>query len=142
MDFPQLLHLRKAMHKAFKYSKELKALPVVIFHSYSGTYREAEDFLKRGVNAYFSFGTTIALNHKIAQEAVSKLPAEHLLFETDAPYQGLRGKDHSSWKDVLVVLKEASRLRLEARGQDKSENRQDLEKISDLNFSRCFGYTT
>jgi len=139
-NLPLVLHLRRAMHKAFKYSKQLKRLSAVAFHSYSGTRREGEDFLKRGVNAYFSFGTTIALNHKTAQEAVAYCATDRLLFETDAPYQALRGKNHSTWSDIHTVLEEAVKLRKQEGTMRPSQGFIELDYASDLNFSRFFGY--
>ena len=106
---PCVLHLRRAMHKAFEYSKELAALPAVVFHSYSGTAQESRSLVKRGVNAFFSFGTTVALNHKRAMEACVQVPADRLLIETDAPYQALRGKERSSWRDLLIVAAAVAR---------------------------------
>jgi TatD DNase family protein len=108
----------------------------VIFHSYSGTYREAGDLLKRKVNAYFSFGTAIALNHKKAMEAAALLPSERLLTETDAPYQPLREKDFSSWKDIHIVIQAMADL----RNQSESECRafEEVETQTDTNFRKAF----
>jgi TatD DNase family protein len=129
---PLVLHIRRAMHKVFVYSKELKRLPSVVFHSYSGTLEEAEALLKRGINAYFSFGTTILLNHKAAMNACALLPLERLLTETDAPYQPLRGRPFSSWADIPAIISGAANLRQEAGspGADPAE----LEAVLDRNF--------
>ena len=134
---PMVLHLRRAMHKVFAYDRELSALPAVIFHSYSGTLREAEALLQHGVNAYFSFGTVICLNHKRAMEACAVLPAERLLLETDAPYQPLRGAGLSSWRDISSVIAAAARLRA-ASGLPKADP-EELEATVDQNFRRAYG---
>jgi TatD DNase family protein len=136
-SLPLVLHIRRAMHKVFAYGRELRTLPAVILHSYSGTLREANDLLKRGVNAYFSFGTTIGLNHKRAMEACASLASDHLLFETDAPYQPPRGKERSTWSDLFDVIATAARLRAEA-GSDARDERE-LQEISDRNFRRAYG---
>jgi TatD DNase family protein len=134
---PVVLHIRRAMHKAFSYSKELKALPAVVFHSYSGTFAEGESLLKRGINAYFSFGTVILLNHRAAMDACARFPVERLLVETDAPYQPLRGRPFSSWADIPAIIAGAAALRREAgrAGADSAE----LEAAVDRNFRRVYG---
>jgi TatD DNase family protein len=133
---PVVLHLRRAMHKVFAWSKELKALSAVVFHSYSGTFAEAEALLKRGINAYFSFGTTIILNHRAAMDCCARLPPERLLTETDAPYQPLRGRPFSSWADLPAIIAGAAALRREAGspGGDSAE----LEAALDRNFRRVY----
>ena len=134
---PMVLHLRRAMHKAFAYRREFRGLPAVVFHSYSGTLAEAGDILKRGVNAYFSFGTVLLLNHKRAMEACALLSADRLLFETDAPYQPLRGRERSSWRDLREVIAAAARLRAGAGAPEADA--LALEEISDRNFRRAYG---
>lgn len=133
---PLVLHLRRAMHKAFAYSRELARLPAVVLHSYPGTLREAEDLLKRGVNAYFSFGTTVALNHKRAMEACSLLPLERLLVETDAPYQPLRGREYSSWGELRTVIETVAALRAAAGSAGGAS--AEVEGATDAAFGRVF----
>ncbi len=133
---PLVLHNRKATHKIFLYSHQLATVPAVVFHSYAGTYREAEDILKRGINAYFSFGNTILLNHKKAMECCALLSAERLLFETDAPYQPLRGKSYSSWRDLPVIMQKAAELRKDAGTPVSSY--KELEIVTDINFENIF----
>jgi TatD DNase family protein len=127
---PVALHIRRAMHKVFAHTKALKKLPAVVFHSYSGTCAEGGALLKRGVNAWFSFGAAILLNHKTAMESCARLPRDHLLLETDAPYQPLRGAPFSRWADLPVILAGAAGLRRE----DKAE----LEAAVDENWNRVF----
>ncbi len=133
---PIVLHIRKGMDKIFSYAKELSTLPSVIFHSYSGTFREAGDLLKRKVNAFFSFGTPIALNHKRAMEAASLLPPERLLTETDAPYQPLRNRNYSSWKDIHTVIRSMAELR--GKSGTDCRNIEAIEAQTDANFRKAF----
>jgi TatD DNase family protein len=135
-QLPIVLHIRKAMDKVFYYAKDLAKIPSVIFHSYSGTYREAEDILKRKVNAYFSFGTTIALNHKRAMEAASLLPTDRLLTETDAPYQPLRNNEFSSWKNIYTVIQTMADLRQQSGTACRTF--EDVESQTDENFRKAF----
>jgi TatD DNase family protein len=109
-SLPLVLHVRKAVHKVFAYTKALKKVSAVVFHSYSGTVADGESLLRRGVNAYFSFGSSILLNHKAAVRACALLPLERILTETDAPYQPISGS-FSDWKDLPVILQGILRLR-------------------------------
>ena len=110
-NLPLLLHLRKSIEKIFSYSGELKKLPSVIFHSFPGTFREAESLKKHGINAYFSFGKPILNGKKSAIECVEKLPLQNLLFETDAPYQTLKGEKETLPGDIKKVYQRACELR-------------------------------
>ena len=135
-DLPVVLHLRKAMHKIFPFTKELKKLPAVVFHSWPGTRGEGEAFLKRGVNAFFSFGTVVLKNHREAMACAAFFPGDRLLLETDAPYQPLRGKDFSSWRDLDVICRGIASLRKEAGSACSTP--EELEENSTANFHRVF----
>jgi len=108
---PLLLHLRKSIEKIFSYSGELKKLPSVIFHSFPGTLREAESLKKHGINAFFSFGKPILNGKKSAIECVKNLPLQNIIFETDAPYQTLKGEKETLPGDIKKVYQRACELR-------------------------------
>jgi TatD DNase family protein len=101
-----------------------------------GTLGEGESLLRRGVNAYFSFGTPILLNHKEAIRSCAALPLDRLLLETDAPYQPLRSREFSRWSDLTEILHGAAAIRKEAGvvGGHPAE----LEAATDKNFHRVF----
>ncbi|MDR2445916.1 MAG: TatD family hydrolase [Treponema sp.] len=130
---PLVLHLRRAMNKVFAYSKQLKKLPSVILHSYSGTYEDGKTLLRRGVNAYFSFGTPLLLNHKTARSACARLPLGRLLSETDAPYQPLRKEPFSHWGNLPAIVEGMAQLR------EETINKEDLMAIIEDNFQRAYG---
>jgi TatD DNase family protein len=133
---PVILHVRRGMHKIFAYTKTLKALPAVVFHSWPGVPDEGFSLLRRGVNAFFSFGTTVMLNHKNAIRSCAAFPAERLLLETDAPYQPLRGTAYSSWADLPAILRALANIRKAAgAGADTAE---ELGRITDGNFYGIF----
>jgi TatD DNase family protein len=115
-SLPLLLHLRKAMDLAFAYAPRLRRLPAAIFHSYSGTARDAESLLAKGVNAYFSFGTPVLNGNKRAVAACAALPPDRLLAETDAPWQPPRlslrsGRDYCRAEDIELVIGGIASLR-------------------------------
>ena len=134
-ELPVVLHIRRAMHKVFAVSDVLSKCKAVIFHSWPGAFEEAEALLRRGVNAYFSFGNTITLNHKHAMRSCALLPAERLLTETDAPYQPRRGQTFSQWTDLPLILEAASSLRNEAGNKT---NVYELENQIEKTFRNIF----
>ncbi|MDR1506193.1 MAG: TatD family hydrolase [Treponema sp.] len=136
---PLVIHVRRAMHKIFPYTPALKKLPAVVFHSWPGSPDEGFSLLRRGVNAFFSFGTTIMLNHKNAIRSCAAFAAERLLLETDAPFQSPRGKSRSSWEDLPAILRAAAAIRASASGRSSSGFTPELERITDSAFYRVFG---
>jgi TatD DNase family protein len=110
-SLPIVVHQRKAMSYIFRYVKELKRLPAVILHGYSGTYLEAVSLRKQGVNAYFSIGTPLLWGAKVANQLACQAPLEWLFLETDAPYQPVRSKEFTSFSDIHLIYAEVARLR-------------------------------
>jgi len=114
-DLPILLHLRKAMDMAFLYAPRLRRLPGAIFHSFSGTTRDAESLLAKGVNAYFSFGAPVLNGNKRAASACASVPAERILAETDAPWQpparAAGGGDFCRAEDLEPIIEGMARIR-------------------------------
>ena len=139
-DLPVVLHVRRAMHKIFAAAKKLSKCGAVVFHSWPGTFEEGQSLLRRGVNAYFSFGNTVALNHKQAQKSCALFPAERLLTETDVPFQPLRGKSFSQWADLPFIIETASTLRREA--ESNVSDAKELEKQIEANFNAVFKYNS
>jgi TatD DNase family protein len=132
---PVVLHVRRGMHKIFATVKTLSKCKAVVFHSWSGTLEEAKSLLRHSINAYFSFGNTIMLNHKQAIQCCSLLPVDRLLTETDAPFQPRRGEKYSAWADLPLILKTAASLRSEAG------NRIDVNELEvriEANFRAVF----
>ncbi|MDR1248398.1 MAG: TatD family hydrolase [Treponema sp.] len=141
---PLVIHARKALHKVFAHTAALKRLPAVVLHSYMGTAEEGASLLRRGVNAYFSFGAAILLNHKTAIRACALLPLDHLLLETDAPYQPLRGREFSRWADLAAIRRGAAAIRRAAGGgggdpaEPEAALEAALEAATDRNFADVF----
>ena len=129
-NLPLVLHLRKSIEKIFTFSRELKKIPAVIFHSFPGTLREAVSLQNHGLNAFFSFGKPILNGKKSALDCVQNLPIQNLLFETDAPYQTLKGESETLPSDIKKVYEKASELR-------KISKDELCEKIFE-NFNRAF----
>ena len=110
-DIPLVVHCRKANHKLFEYSKKLKLLPEVLFHSFMGSTIEANALLNRGINAYFSFGKQMLNGNKKVIECVRDLPYERVLAETDAPFQTLKNEKYTTLMDIEKVYVTMKQIR-------------------------------
>ena len=135
-SLPLVLHVRRAMFKIFPFTKELKKLPAVVFHSWPGTRGEGEALLRRGVNAFFSFGSVVLKNHREAMASAAVFPAERILLETDAPYQPLRGKTYSSWRDLDAICSCIAELRKKA--SNPCATKEELGETTTANFFKVF----
>jgi len=110
---PLVIHIRKATDVIMAHSRELKRLPSIIFHCWPGRLEEAQMILKKGINAYFSFGTPLLRDSRHAIESLMGLPVSRILSETDAPWQPPHGAEYTSMNHIVdVVEKMASVLNI------------------------------
>lgn len=129
-QLPLVIHCRKAMDKIFLYSKDLTKIPAVVFHAYPGSYQEAVNLIKRGINCFFSFGKELLRGRKNSIVCVKSLPIERLLTETDAPYQTLRNQSETSAEEIKTVYGEFALI----RGVSQEELKEPLMR----NFQQIF----
>ena len=109
-SLPLVIHARKAQKEIFARTQELKRLPAAVFHGYSGTSGEALSLLRRGINAYFSFGKALLRGSRKAAECLNRIPRDRLLLETDAPFMTLKGEAFTSPRDIEKVAACAARI--------------------------------
>lgn len=128
-EVPMIIHCRKGLDKMFSYARQLSRVPSVIFHSFAGSPAEAGGFLKRRINAFFSFGKPLLMGSRRAAACVQNLPPERLLFETDAPYQRLKGETITVPEDIVAVYKTAAVLRNETLEQTTAAARRCFYSI-------------
>lgn len=138
-----VVHARRAAQKIFEYTPKLKKLRAVVFHSFATSALDARSILRRGVNAYFSFGKPILNGAKKAISCVKFLPEEKLLFETDAPFQTLRGERATPPSDIARVYQCAFELRSLSgrRGAESEKESSFAEFCAEMrkNFLCAFG---
>ena len=108
---PLVNHSRSALQLLFRDSARLKRLPAVIFHSFMGSPQDALSLLRRGINAYFSFGKPLLNGKKAAAACLAQLPLDRLLLETDAPYQTLKGQSRTEPEELALVYRAAAEIR-------------------------------
>jgi TatD DNase family protein len=97
----------------------------VTLHCFSGAFQMALRYLRHKKNVYFGIGGVLTFeNAKRLQEVVARVPADHFVLETDAPFltpMPFRGQLNEPSKIVLVLDKMAQIL-----GQDKEKLAEDI----------------
>ncbi|MBQ4014740.1 MAG: TatD family hydrolase [Treponema sp.] len=136
---PVVVHARKAMQEIFAAAAALKKVPAVVFHSFAGSPADARSLLSKGINAYFSFGKPIVNGAKKAMHCVRALPIERLLFETDAPYQKLKGEKATSPAEIADVYQAAFELRTAGIPYEARPSFIDFSAEIEKNFRAVFG---
>ena len=136
---PAIVHARKAMQEIFAAAAALKKVSAVVFHSFAGTLMDARSLLSKGVNAYFSFGKPLMNGAKKAILCVRALPLDRLLFETDAPYQTLRGEKATSPAEIADVYQAAFEIRAAGRPFEARPSFIDFSAEIEKNFRAVFG---
>lgn len=130
---PVVIHCRKANDKLFEYSKTLKQLPAVLFHSFMGSVVEANSLLNKGINGYFSFGKQMMNNNKKVIQCCSQLKLENLLLETDAPFQTLKGEAFTKINDIENIYDAFYKLRKE---DSEAIDRQFSQNYNNLFYQK------
>jgi len=122
---PVIIHTREAFNDTFELLKDFKEN--IIFHCFSGTKNEVKYALKNLASPYFSFAGNLTFNKaRKLQEAITYVPHDRLLFETDSPYLTPvphRGKRNYPYY-VIYTYKFAAKLL-----------NMDLEKLQHIVFS-------
>jgi TatD DNase family protein len=129
---PLLVHIRKAMDLVYEYGARLARIGPVLFHCYSGTEFDIQAILRRGIDAWFSFGTPLLKGNKRAARACAAVPAGRLLAETDAPWQPPRGSEWTGIGHIVDVVAAMAAL----RGENEEAMRERLHE----NFVRFFAH--
>lgn len=92
LHLPVIVHIRDAIEDSMKCLKEFK--PKGIVHCFSGSAETAKEVIKLGMYIGFT-GVLTFKNAKKAVKALSEVPLDKLLMETDCPYMApvpYRGK--------------------------------------------------
>lgn len=130
---PLIIHTRAAREDTLRLLEEEGAAEVGgVMHCFAEDWETAERAMALGFYISFS-GIVTFRNAEALREVAARVPDEHLLVETDAPYLAPvphRGKEnHPAWvRDV------AERL-AEVRGTELAH----IEAVTTANFGRLFG---
>ncbi|RRD96201.1 TatD family deoxyribonuclease [Clostridiales bacterium COT073_COT-073] len=109
LELPVSIHTRDAAQETFDIllESEIGKIAGGVIHAYSGSAEMAEDYVKAGF--YLGIGGVLTFkNGRKLVEVVERIPIEHLVLETDAPYmtpEPHRGKRNDSSMISYVVDK-------------------------------------
>lgn len=131
LGIPVIFHIRDAYDDMKEIAKSYKVRGVV--HSFNGSKKDAEDFLKMGF--YIGVGgiATYKKNNTL-REIISQLPFDKILTETDSPYlspQPMRGKRNEP-KNVRFILELLSQLFNTPFEKTEEMTTQNAKKLFDI----------
>lgn len=141
MDLPVIIHDREAHADCLRIVRDYPAVRGV-FHCYSGSAESAQILISLGYMVSFTGNITFK-NARRAPEVIAKIPLEHMMIETDAPYMApapFRGKRCDSGM-VYRVARRLPRSRpapLRGRADHKGERQAPLRHqrgMSALHFA-------
>jgi TatD DNase family protein len=137
-NLPLVMHSRNSFDEIFRlldeiYKPELKG----VFHCFTGNLEQAEHIT--GMGFLLGIGGVLTYKNSGLAEVVEKIPLEHLLLETDAPFLApvpYRGKRNESAFVVEVAKKlaEIKGLTLEVVAEMTTGNAMRLFKIPNSRF--------
>jgi TatD DNase family protein len=131
---PIVIHSRQSTLACVEVLKEYKQIGLTgIFHCFSGSIEEAQEIIKLG----FLLGIGGVLTYKNAGVAavVEKLPLEHIVLETDAPYLTPvphRGKRNES-AYIRIIAEKIAALKGVSTDEVAEKTTQNAEKLFALN---------
>lgn len=129
---PIVIHSRSSMDATIDVLKEEKAQGVSgIFHCFSGNYENAVDIIDCGL--YLGIGGVVTYKNAGVAEVVAKVPLEHIVLETDAPYLTpvpFRGKRNESsfLKYVVEKIAEVKNVSVEEVASVTTANAKKIFK--------------
>jgi TatD DNase family protein len=128
---PVILHHRKSHNQLISLLKEHRYKGGGILHAFSGSYQEALSYIDMGF--LLGVGGTITYPRaKKTRDAISKLPLDKLVIETDSPdmpmngFQGMRNEPSR----ISIVVHALSEL--------KNISKHEVEKQTTENYLRMF----
>lgn len=131
-QLPIVIHTRNAMQETIDRVKTFQSRGIRgIFHCFSGSYESAQEIIKMGF--YLGIGGVITYPKAELAEVIRKIPLEHLVLETDAPYLTpvpFRGKRNES--SYLMYIAEAI-------GKACGRSLEEVAAITTANAQNIFG---
>lgn len=130
-QLPVIIHHRKSHNQLIRTLKSKPLKRGGVIHAFSGSLSEATQYLEMGF--LLGVGGTITYSRAVkTRNAISQLPLEGILLETDAPDMPMEGRQGQiNRPDYLPrVLDELASMRVESA--------EDIELQTDANFKRLF----
>ena len=83
-DLPVVIHSRESLSEIFGILKDFPRLPAGVFHSFTGTRREAEKILEMGF--MLGIGGIVTFKNATLKDEIQPLGPYRIVLETDAPF--------------------------------------------------------
>lgn len=115
---PLIIHCVRAHHELLALLKKHKANYGGVIHAFSGSYEIAQQYVALG----FSLGVGGTITYERAQKtraALTKIPLEYLVLETDAPDMPLQGKQGQ--RNSPEYIPQVAQVLAELRGASCAE---------------------
>jgi len=129
-EIPVVIHSRNAIDECTDIIRKYQSGTLKgVFHCFSGTYEQGMAIVESGM--YLGIGGVITYQNAGLSETISKIPIEHIVLETDAPYLApvpFRGKRNESGylKYVIEKLAVIKNITSEEVGRITSMNAQKI----------------
>lgn len=131
LDLPLIIHMRDSFENIYDILVKYKGRVRGVFHCFTLGLEEAMKIINLGF--YLGIGGVLTFkNAKELQEAVTKVPVDRLILETDAPYLAphpFRGKINEPAYTKCVAIKLAQLLNV---------SYEEIQKITTNNTKRLF----
>jgi TatD DNase family protein len=125
-DLPLVIHSRNSFNEIFELMDEVHTPePKGVFHCFSGDYKQAKRVI--GYGFLLGIGGVLTYKNSILPEVIGKIPLEHLLLETDAPYLApvpYRGQRNESAyiPDIAKKIAEIKNITVEEVAEITTQN--------------------
>ena len=131
---PIVIHSRQSTLACVEVLKEYKQTGLTgIFHCFSGSLEEAQEIIKLGV--LLGIGGVLTYKNAGVAAVVEKLPLEHIVLETDAPYLTPvphRGKRNES-AYIRIIAEKIAALKGVSIDEVAEKTTQNANKLFALN---------
>jgi TatD DNase family protein len=137
-DLPIIIHTRNSHNEAIRSLKKFKNLRG-IFHSFSGSFEQAQEILRLNGNFKLGTGGVVTFKNSNLPQTLARLSLHDIVLETDAPYLTpvpYRGKrnETSYVKYVAEKLAEIYQVSVEEVDKITTQNAKEI-------FSQLFNYS-
>ncbi len=132
-DLPLIIHSRNAQNEVIRSLKKFKNLRG-IFHSFSGSYEQAQEILHLDGNFKLGINGVVTFKNAHLPQTLAKLSLSNILLETDTPYltpSPYRGKRNESAYIQFVAEKLAEIYQVSVEEVDRitTQNTKEIFKL-------------
>ena len=137
-NLPVIVHHRKSHHLIIPLLQKIALAQGGVIHAFSGSYQQAKSYIDLG----FKLGIGGTITYPRASKtlkAVSRIPLEHIVLETDAPAMPLNGfqGQHNSPINIPIIFEQLCKIRQESVAEIKQQIEQNIESLFNKTKIKC-----